>query len=522
MRLKNINLLLIIIIIFSLIKIDYRFEEIPYGLEVDDAEYYYSAVTIGLDYDLDFSNQMEGIENRFLNKEIKKVVPFHPIGSGILAAPFVFFGNIIQKIQNTDGLISFMYFMYSIAPIFYLLLSILLIQKSLKSLNISFNNNLLLLATFGTGISYYSFDRFSMSHVYEFFATTFLIYLTTHSIKNENSSIKKYIHFLIGLLIFIFLAIRWTNYLFFLIPMIIYLISKSPIKNLYLSPYFLFGIFIGLSVFLLHTKYLYGIYTLNQAPIVLSVENSFSANYNRFFDISLFNENIIFLLEGLRIVFFSEEFGIFFFAPILFLSIIFVLFTIYEKKYLLGFCLSTLYAIPFVSVLVTQNTAFSYGYRYLFVLIPINIILYFKFLNHSILIKYYLYFFSILGFALYIFFETTEGTSLSNGYVINTFGMETRYANPTYLSSLPAALLTINAYMHIIFTSFLGVLLIKCINLIASPLSVFGKFTEINQDILNLVNDSTDFSWFKLSIMFIFVIYFLQKITKEESISENN
>ena len=68
MRLKNINLLIIIIIIFSLIKIDYRFEEIPYGLEVDDAEYYYSAVTIGLDYDLDFSNQMEGIENRFLNK----------------------------------------------------------------------------------------------------------------------------------------------------------------------------------------------------------------------------------------------------------------------------------------------------------------------------------------------------------------------------------------------------------------------------------------------------------------------
>ena len=120
--------------------------------------------------------------------------------------------------------------------------------------------------------------------------------------------------------------------------MVVYIISKSPIKNLYLSPYFLFGIFIGLSVFLLHTKYLYGIYTLNQAPIVLSVENSFSANYNRFFDISLFNENIIFLLKGLRIIFFSEEFGIFFFAPILFLSIIFVLLTIYKKNYLLGFC----------------------------------------------------------------------------------------------------------------------------------------------------------------------------------------
>ena len=100
MKIKNIYFFAILAVIFSLLKIDYRFEEIPYGLEVDDAEYYYSAATIGLDYDLDFSNQMEGIENRFLNKEVKKIVPFHPIGSGLLASPFVFLGNIFQKILN--------------------------------------------------------------------------------------------------------------------------------------------------------------------------------------------------------------------------------------------------------------------------------------------------------------------------------------------------------------------------------------------------------------------------------------
>ena len=53
----------------SLVKVDYRFEEIDYGKSVDDAEYYYSAITVGVDYDLDFSNQMEGVENRYLNKE---------------------------------------------------------------------------------------------------------------------------------------------------------------------------------------------------------------------------------------------------------------------------------------------------------------------------------------------------------------------------------------------------------------------------------------------------------------------
>ena len=52
---KKLHLIVFILVIFSLIKIDYRFQEIPYGLEVDDAEYYYSAVTIGIDFDLDFS-----------------------------------------------------------------------------------------------------------------------------------------------------------------------------------------------------------------------------------------------------------------------------------------------------------------------------------------------------------------------------------------------------------------------------------------------------------------------------------
>lgn len=517
MRLKKIELFLLIIIIFSLIKIDYRFEEIPYGLEVDDAEYYYSAATIGLDYDLDFSNQMKGVENRYLNKEIKKVVPFHPIGSGMLAAPFVFIGNSIQKISNNDGLISFVYFMYSIAPIFYLLISILLIQKSMKVLNIRYNRNLLLIAIFGTGISYYSFDRFSMSHIYEFFGTSFLIYLSAYSLEKKSSSRIVYINFLIGFLIFFFLAIRWTNYLFFIIPMVIYLISKSSVKNLYLQPSFILGGLLGLSIFLLHTKYLYGIYTLNQAPIVLSVENSFSANYTRFFDLSMFSENIVFVFEGLRIILFSQEFGLFYFAPILFLSFVFTMISIYEKKYSLGFCLLILYTIPFISVIVTQNTAFSYGYRYLFVLIPINIVLYFKFLNNSKIIKRYLYFFSILGFILYLFFETTQGTSISDGYVVNTFGMETRYANPNYLSELPNALININAYMHILFTSFFGVLFIKCLNLFVNPLLIFAKFTEVNEDISNLVSDSIDFSWLKLLILYIFVIYFLLKINNETS-----
>ena len=167
---------------------------------------------------------------------------------------------------------------------------------------------------------------------------------------------------------FFFLTIRWINYLFFLIPLIIYMISRNSAKRLYGKAPFGSGFLIGLGLFLIHTKYLYGIYTLNQAPILLSIENSFSANYSRFFDLDMFFENIVFLFHGLKIIFFSQEFGIFFFAPILFLSFVFFLFALIDKNYLLAFSLLILYITPFMSVIVTQNTAFSYGYRYLFVL----------------------------------------------------------------------------------------------------------------------------------------------------------
>tara|TARA_B000000532_G_scaffold75367_1_gene60101 strand:+ start:124 stop:642 length:519 start_codon:yes stop_codon:yes gene_type:complete len=170
-----------------------------------------------------------------------------------------------------------------------------------------------------------------------------------------------------------------------------------------------------------------------------------------------------------------------------------------------------------MSIIVVQNTAFSYGYRYLFVLIPLNIILYFKYLDGYKFVRNYLYFFSIIGFCLYIFFETTQATSLSNGYVTNSFGMNTRYANPSYLSNLPEALLNLNAYMHILFTSFFGVLIIKCLNIFVDPLLVFSNFTEITTDISDLVSDSIQFSWLKLLSLYFIVIYFFKRIIIEKS-----
>ena len=508
---------LIALVILSLVKIDYRFDEIPYGLEVDDAEYYYSAVTIGLDFDLDFSNQMNGIENRYLNLETNKIVPFHPIGSGLLASPFVVLGNLLSKVLIDDGIISFVYFAYSLAPIFYLFFSIKLIQATLRNLNIKYKNGLLLTMVFGTGISYYAFDRFSMSHVYELFSVALLAFLTSKLQSIKNPKTKNKFMFFIGFLIFVLLTIRWINYFLLLIPGLVFLFCNKPIRKIYSNLYFLLGCVSGAILFLAQSRYLYGIYSFNQSKIVLLVENSFEENFQRFFDLSQIGENLIFVIKSSTIILFSKEFGVFFFAPVIFISLIIFFFLIYKKKFFECIFILSIYFFPLFSIIVVQNTAFSYGFRYLFVLIPVNLILYFKYLHQSTFIRWYVSTFSVLGIILYIFFETSQATSLSSDYLINSFGMNTRYSNPEYLTNLPLALLTLNSYTHIVFTSFLGVFVIKIIGLITDPYIFLNNFTELTPQIEKLVSDSLDFSWIKLSIIVSTVFYLTSLITKEKN-----
>ncbi len=512
---KSFVYFLFFIFIMSLVKIDYRFNEIEYGKSVDDAEYYYNALTLAVDYDLDYSNQMEGVQNRNLNiEDNQKIVPFHPIGSGLLGAPFLIFSNLTLDPFFKSNLISFNYFVYSLIPIFYFFISIKLIFKTCNHLKVNINKPLIFLFILGTGVSYYAFDRFSMSHIYEFFSVCLVMFLSSKVINSQTEN--KYIYFILGLSIYLFLTIRFTNYFLIIIPALILIIQNKNIKNIYFNIYFLFGNILGIVLFLMHTKYLYGMYTFNQADIVLQVENSIGNTYASFFDLSKFGDNLLLVLSSLNTIFFSQEFGLFFFAPIIFIGLGYVFLFLIQKRYSLFFLLGFSYLIPFFSVIVLQNTAFSYGFRYLFVLIPLNIIIYFKFFHKNKLIKNYLTIFSFLGLIGYLFFETTQYTSLSQDYLINSFGMDTRYSNPQYLSNLYKSILNFGSYVHIIFTSFIGVVLIKILNLFTNPLIFFAKITTITPDVERIVENSIQFSWIKLVISYIIIYYFFNNLVKKE------
>ena len=138
---KYINIFIIICALLIFTKVDFRFDEIFPGSFVDDAEYYYHAETIAVDFDLDYSNQMPETPNRNLNVKNKDfVVPVHPIGVGLFSFPFVFLSNQISSQFTANSLISLNYFIYSLVPIFYLFLSINFIGKSLKLLAVSYTH----------------------------------------------------------------------------------------------------------------------------------------------------------------------------------------------------------------------------------------------------------------------------------------------------------------------------------------------------------------------------------------------
>ena len=509
--------LLISLFLLSFIKIDFRFKEITNGLISDDSAYYYHAQTIGVDNDLDYANQLEGTDKRNLNIENNKPVPVHPVGVGFMAGPFLFLSNIINKLINLDSVISFNYFVYSLVPIFYLFLGIFLINKVITEKIGKINQTKTSLFVLGSGLTYYAFERFSMSHIYEFFSIVFLIYLC-FIYKDKN---LHYYELIIPIMTFFFLLIRWSNYHLFLIPLLYFSIFHSGSKNkFYTKPFYILGFVIGASVFLIHTKFLYGLYTFNPSDIFLIVENRLSVNYEQLKDLDKLPENITLSVNTLLTMMFAQEFGLFYFSPIIFIGFIFLILFLFEKKFKLFLYTSLTYLFPFAAVVIYQNTSYSYGFRYMFSLIGINILLYFKFFRKNRLINTYLVIFSLFGMLSQLLFETSQYTVLSTDYIENSFGQITLYSNPAYLSGVFKSAVIFDSYLNIIFTSFLGVIILKFVSLFTDLYTFVSSFRDIDEDIGQLLNNTDEISWIYLLILLLMLFVFIQILSKDISFKD--
>ena len=116
-----ISSIVLFIIISLFFRIDFRFKDTVECCS-DDFDYFSHAETIAIDMDFDYSNQLPP-NHSFIFEYNGKISPVGFPGTGILASPFLYFGNIIDKNLNSgngDEVLNYKLLLYSLSPIFYL------------------------------------------------------------------------------------------------------------------------------------------------------------------------------------------------------------------------------------------------------------------------------------------------------------------------------------------------------------------------------------------------------------------
>ncbi len=510
-NLKTILMMLLVFLVFT--KIDFRTSEPHPWSSHDDASYYFHAYTVGLDFDLDYTNQVNKDSNFSKLNKSSNPVPTHPFGAGFLASPFVFMGKIFnnlfsQMLHENNNII---YFFYSLSSITYFFFTALLIDKALNNLNIKKINSInLLFLLSGSGLAYFAFERFSMTPVYEAFAVSLIIYISTFDNKKQ--------FYFVGLLSILFLAIRWVNYYFILLPFFTRILmgKKSNLKYLlYKNYYYFFGLLTGATLFLYHTFILYGFISFNPSKV-----NNYAGpavnlidKFLIFSDLqSLYSIQTLFsILNDFVLILFSQEFGLAWFSPVLFSIFYVIIKLVYKKQIKLFIVLSTMIFVPLGIVILWQSVASSYGYRYMYSLIPVALVLSCKYLSQNEF--RILNILNIFSLFLYFTFETDELNSLSEQ--VNTFGVNTMYTARYYIEGSFNSISNLGSYLTIFGSSFVAVIFIKLFLLVIdldSLVELIDRFGYLNEDVLRLIEYSSSTSIFELSFLTTLILYFIYKI----------
>jgi hypothetical protein len=517
--LKNRIFLTLVLILFFLLllKVDYRFIE-QWNCCQDDHDYFIHAETIAVDFDLDYSNQLEGNENKRFNNN-GKVAPKGFLGTGLLSSPFLFIGDLFDNLTS-NSLMNYGILFYSISSVSYLFFTIIMLYKILQSVNSHIDFKFIFLFIFGSGVPYFAFERYSMSHVFEIFTITLIIYFSHFFYKgNERSN---FYAFCIPISILLAILVRWVNYYAFLIPYITFLIFKEAHKKNYElrnNLFFYIGSILSLFIFSYLSKSIYGVITFNP-QFVYGTSGMLKSYINTSESFQYF---IINNFKNFINILFTKEFGIFWFSPIIFFAVLFIIYNLLfkNKDKFLYFLLSISFAQIFTTVLIWQSTASSYGFRYLFNLVPLSILIFYYYTKTKQiqLINLYLYVFSIIGILSLFFFETTEMTQLSTVNEVNSFGRELRFTEPNYLIGFIQSFATLESYLKIFTTSFLGAIFFK---LLISSLGVDDLLLFLsglglpvqNEDFLDYLLKLNQIEYSKFAFIVLFFVYFSIKFVK--------
>lgn len=518
---KNIKFIFVFLLLLVSFRTDYRYiNEI--NCCGDDHSYFVHTETIAEDFDFDYSNQMEFIDGK-VYKYQEKIAPLGFVGAGILAAPFMYIGNILDNIFSNLGLIqqesmNYKLLLYSFSPIFYFAFSYYLFVKIIKSLDIKINLNWILLIFFGTGIHYYAFERYSMTHIYEFFTVTLIVYFL-NSFYKKSSNKENFIAGLIPYLFLINYLVRYVNYFVFLLPFWINKVNKSKMGNqkLIKNKFFIINSFFATLIFMYLSNLIYG--QVSFRPLLAYNKKTFPLISETFTSADIFgNESVyIYYFKNLVQIFITQEFGIIWFIPIIFLILLFLtkeLLLDFKKNYFKNlFVFASIGSLIFL-VLIWRTVASAFGMRYLYSLIPLCIYLFINYFDKITKTeRIYLTTFSIFSLLSVMFFETNVLTSLSEIDQINSFGKLTRYAQPLYLSGVLKSLFSFDSYQIIFATSLFGGMVLKILFVVFSKDQVLFTLEGVglnisNGDVINLFNkiNSIEFHKFVIALILIYIV----------------
>ncbi len=446
---KGLVFFFIFLILSILIKTDYRLEEGIYCCK-DDHDYYAHAETIAIDFDFDYSNQFVGKEDQrfFYNG---KSAPSTFFGTGLLSVPFLFLGNIIDNLYQNDNLYNFKLLLYSFSSIFYLSLTFVLTSKIAKFFEVKFSKSFLYIIILGSGIGFYAFERYSMSHVYEMFTITLLIY---YCLRFYSEDLNNKLAFLIPFLTMLAIMTRWVNIYIFLIPLIVSKIIKNSKNKLFKNKFFWFSYLISIIVFLYHTYLIFGVVTIN-AEFTYNTSGTLDKFINSDPNLVIFVfsnlKNLILLLVG-------PEFGLIWFSPIIFFSFYLSLKNIFFQSQInkLTFLIILISMLQvFALVLIWKSAGSSYGFRYIMNLAPLSLIVTLSQKLNKVEILY-IKLMSIFSAVSVLYFETTLKTQLSLEYTENMFGKITKFTQPDYLFGYINSFVIFESYLKIFAQSFFG------------------------------------------------------------------
>ena len=361
----------------------------------DDTTYLSYAMSMGMDLDLDFTNELSIEGNRGPNR----VSPKGFYGAGLMAAPFVGFFSLFDRVvgnpvieDRTRFLHSWSYFGFSFAVHFYFLFSILLLWKCARFFNERPSRLLILLLTVSSGVLYFVLTRPRMGHAFEFFALSLITYAGVRlwgAFKAGRLGASWALAAALGVNLCV--AVRMNDANVVLLPILVFLLflclerggvvdsGKGGLVLRSLSAYLIFvaAIYVpfGLLNNVVYDEFFPSRGDIYGATEVMPALQGFEGYLARM-------ENLLALLPKTWIVFFGAEFGLLYSNPVVVFGLFFIVLMLLGKAVrgrplvslitLSGVACYVLFSLSFV--LLWQSTASSYGYRYLYPLFPLAFI----------------------------------------------------------------------------------------------------------------------------------------------------